>query len=116
LRRPSSRPEGAHARTPARSAWLAPTTSLVDEHGHETLRLVGYQPQARLREALEREVQVACADARSPSDALEAMPTCEVGGDLLIGPAVGFRTTVVAQRDRRAQPDDPHLVVPTVVP
>jgi cytochrome c-type biogenesis protein len=57
-----------------------PTTSLLDESGHERLRLVGFQPEARLREALEREVQVACADdgpaAEVPTD---GMPTCEVG-------------------------------------
>jgi thioredoxin-like negative regulator of GroEL len=58
-----------------------PTTSLVDEHGHETLRLVGYQTEARLRDALEREVQIACAEPRSPSAApVEQAPTCEVGG------------------------------------
>lgn len=40
-----------------------PTTSLLDAHGREIRRLVGYQEPDVLREVLEREVQLACAEA-----------------------------------------------------
>ncbi len=57
-----------------------PTTSVVDADGRETLRLVGFQPATRLREALERQLDVPCADDEATPDApVETMPTCEVG-------------------------------------
>lgn len=59
-----------------------PTVSLLDRHGHEIVHLVGYQSAVRLREALERDVQVACADVDTapPSDpgAIDG-PACDVG-------------------------------------
>lgn len=57
-----------------------PTVSLLDEHGHEIVNLLGYQSEARLREALEHDVQVACAGVEPPSEpqAIEE-PACNVG-------------------------------------
>ena len=57
-----------------------PTTSLVDADGHEHLRLIGFQPEARLREAIEGQLRIACSDDGSPPDVpVEGMPTCEIG-------------------------------------
>jgi len=72
---------GDNAATVARFAVRAvPTTSLLDEHGRETLRLVGFQPVATLREAIESQLAVPCADDNAAPEApIDGMPTCEVG-------------------------------------
>jgi len=60
-----------------------PTTSLIDVQGHEVLHLVGYRSPQTLREALEHEIRVACAesDARPPAadDGAAEGRVCEVG-------------------------------------
>jgi cytochrome c-type biogenesis protein len=49
---------------------VVPTMSLVDARGREALHLVGYQSPDRLRQALEREIEIACtgADVPPPAD------------------------------------------------
>ncbi len=59
-----------------------PTVSLLGQGGEEIVRLVGYQTEAALREAVQRGTRIACAGAASPSapdrGAVEAS-TCAVG-------------------------------------
>jgi hypothetical protein len=56
-----------------------PTVTLIDAHGHETTRLVGYQPEGRLRDALQHEIRLACAASGPAPDVPEEIPACEVG-------------------------------------
>lgn len=59
-----------------------PTLSLVDEHGDETEHLVGFQSAARLRQAIEQHLAIACAADTSPHPGDESgtgESTCSVG-------------------------------------
>lgn len=63
------------------SVRAVPTVSLLDARGEEVVHLVGYQSEARLRQAVEHGIEVACAsvDSAPPWVPGAREPTCTIG-------------------------------------